>query len=80
VRALELAAAEKGEAGREELEQTIRQTYFNKPITVAVRANLQTYNGEPRTNMSVIDARPVSHGEHGRQMLKEIHELVAAQA
>lgn len=80
IRALELAAAEKGEAGREALEQTIRQTYFDKPMTVAVRANLQTYNGEPRTNMAIIDARPVSRGEHGRQMLKEIHQLVAVQA
>merc|ERR1711865_1352238 len=80
VRALELAAGEKGEAGREELEAVIRKLYFEKPLTVTVRAKMGSYNGEPRPEVSIIDARPVSYGEHGRQMLKDIHELLAKEA
>jgi replication factor A1 len=77
VRALELAAAEKGEGGREELEAAIRSRYFEKPMNVVVRAKMETYNGEARVNCSIIDARPVSHAEQGRRMLKEIHEMLA---
>merc|ERR1712146_721048 len=44
VRALELAAAEKGEAGREELESAIRKKYFDKPMSVTVRSKLDMYN------------------------------------
>lgn len=80
IRALELAAGEKGEAGREELESAIRKNYFDKPLNVTVRANMQTYNGEARPNMAVIDARPLSYGEHGRQMLKDIQEMMAKEA
>jgi len=77
IRAMELAVGEKGEAGREELDAAIRKRYFDKPINITLRAKQETYNGETRANVSVIDARPVSHGEHGRQMLKEISELLA---
>jgi len=77
VRALELAAVEKGEGGREELDNTIRKKYFEKPMQVTVRAKLDSYNGETRTNVSVVDARPVSHAEHGRRMLKEINEMLS---
>jgi len=80
LRALELAATEKVEAGREELDAVIRKRYFEKPIQVTVRAKMDSYNGEARVNVSIIDARPVSHGEHGRQMLKDIHELLAKEA
>jgi hypothetical protein len=77
VRALELAAAEKGEGGREELETKIRQRFFEQPMNLVCRAKMDTYNGEPRSNVSVIEARPVSRTDHGRQMLKEIHEILA---
>jgi len=30
--------------------------------------------------MAVIDARPLSYGEHGRQMLKDIQEMMAKEA
>jgi len=39
-----------------------------------VRAKCETYNGESRTNVSCIDARPVPLGQHGRAMLKEVLE------
>jgi len=80
LRAMEQAAMEKGEAGREELEGTIRKQYFAKPMNVTIRAKMDNYNGEPRTNVTVIDAKPVSHAEHGRQMLKDIQELLSSQA
>lgn len=80
IRAMELAAGEKGEAGREELDAAIRTRYFDKPLNITLRAKLETYNGEARSNVSVIDARPVSHSEHGRQMLKDIRELLAKEA
>jgi len=77
---LEAKAAEKGEAGREELEAAIRKRYFDKPINLTVRAKMDTYNGEARPNVTVVDARPVSYGEHGRQMLKNIHEILGKEA
>jgi len=80
VRSMEVAAAEKGDAGREELESAIRKRYFDKPLNVTVRAKMDTYNGEPRTNVTIVDARPVSHSEHGRQLLKEIHDRLSSQA
>jgi len=80
VKALEMAAAEKGEAGREELDAKIRKLYFEKPINLVVRAKMGSYNGEPRPEVTVVDARPVSYGEHGRQMLKDIHEILAKEA
>jgi len=77
VRALEAKAAQNGEAGREELEAVIRQRYFDRPINVTLRAKMDMYNGEARSNITVIDAKPVSRGEYGRQMLKQIHEILA---
>mmetsp|Transcript_68583 Transcript_68583/g.125068 ORF Transcript_68583/g.125068 Transcript_68583/m.125068 type:complete len:459 (+) Transcript_68583:95-1471(+) len=73
VRALELL---EDEGGREKLEASIRQRYFATPFTVTVRAKMDSYNGEPRTNITAIEARPVSRGEHGRTMLKEIQEML----
>jgi replication factor A1 len=77
VRALEQTAAEKGEAGREELDAMIRKRYFDTPMQLTIRAKMDNYNGEPRANVSIIDARPVSRVEHGRLMLKELKQLLA---
>jgi len=63
--------------GREALEAALRREYLQRPFQVTVRAKSETYNGEPRTNISCIDARPVSCGDHGRAMLKEIGELLS---
>jgi len=73
VRAMELAAAEKGEGGREELDNSIRACYFDQPFNLIVRAKLDSWQGEMRSNISVVDAKPVSKRDHARQMLKEIH-------
>jgi len=49
-------------------------------MNIVVRAKLDSYNGEARANVTVVDARPVSYGEHGRFMLKEINEMLAKEA
>mmetsp|Transcript_62114 Transcript_62114/g.96504 ORF Transcript_62114/g.96504 Transcript_62114/m.96504 type:complete len:470 (+) Transcript_62114:51-1460(+) len=77
---LEATAAEKGEAGREELEAAVRKSYFGMPFRLTVRARMETYNGESRANFSVADARPVSYGDRGREMLKDIHEWLGQAA
>jgi len=69
---------EQGEGGREALESAIMGKYFNQPMQVTLRAKLDTYNGESRTNITCIDARPVSCGERGRALLKEVSEFIAA--
>jgi replication factor A1 len=65
-------------SSREKLETAIRQAYFHRPVQVTVRAKLDSYNGEVRPNISCIDARPVPVAEHGRFLLKEIQEMMAA--
>lgn len=80
IRAMELAATEKGEAGREELDAAVRAQYFEKPMNLILRAKLDSYNGQARSNVTVVEARPVSYGDHGRQMLKAINEMLAQEA
>jgi len=71
-------ALEQGEGGREALEAAIARRYFALPLQLTLRAKLDTFNGETRTNVTCIDARPAPRGERGRAMLKEIHEMLAA--
>jgi len=78
MKAEDMHAMEKGEGGREALEAAIRSQYFGQPLHISVRAKQDSYNGEPRTNVTCIDARPVQRGEHGRALLKEIHSLLAS--
>lgn len=80
MKTLETAAKEKGEAGREELESVLRKKYFGAPMQLTVRAKMDSYNGEARANVTVIDASPVKYGEHGRQMLKNIQDILAKEA
>ncbi|CAE8632764.1 unnamed protein product [Polarella glacialis] len=75
--ATELKDLEAG-AGREAMEAAIRHSYFQQPLKVTVRAKPDSYNGESRTNITCIDARPVPMAEHGRLMLKEIQEMIVA--
>merc|ERR1719265_1008942 len=70
VKAMEDMAKEKGEAGLEELEGKIKQCYFNKVFMLTVRARLETYNGEPRGNVTVVNARLLKDDE-----LDEIKDL-----
>lgn len=77
VRDLEASAREQGEGARENLEETIRKRYFCAPLQLTIRAKLDSYQGEMRTNVSCVDARPVSLREHGRNLLKQIEEMAA---
>lgn len=62
---------------RESLESALRSTYMQHPLQVTVRAKQEVYQGETRTNISCIDARPVHYAEHGHQMLRQIEEMLA---
>jgi len=76
----EARALEAGEGGREALEAAVRARYFSEPLQVTVKAKLDSYNGEPRTNATCIDVRPVNRAQHGRAMLQQIREMLAASA
>lgn len=80
MRAEQAKSLEDSEGGREALDAAIAASYFRAPVRLTLRAKLDTYNGEARTNVTCIDARPVPRGEHGRAMLKEIQALVADDA
>jgi hypothetical protein len=71
-----MESAATNENGREELDSAIKKSYFGKPLRLTMRGVMDTYNGESRPKFSVIDARPVSYADRGREMLKDIHELL----
>jgi len=74
MKAEQALSIEGGEGGREALEGAINAKFFDQPLQLTVRAKWDTYNGESRTNVSCIAARPVAHSQHGREMLKEVLE------
>jgi len=74
----QVEAMERGAGGREELEALLSSRYFRQPVRLTLRAKLETWNGEARTNISCIDARPAPRAERGRAMLEEIRERLAA--
>ncbi|CAE8627364.1 unnamed protein product [Polarella glacialis] len=63
------------EQNREAMEAAIRHSYFQQPW---IRAKPDHYNGESRTNVACVDARPVLLREHGRFLLKEISDMIVA--
>lgn len=73
----EVQALETGEGGREALETIISSKYFKQPLQVTLRAKLDNYNGEARSNITCIDARPLAQAERGRLMLQEISEMLS---
>jgi replication factor A1 len=80
VKALQDKATEKGEAGREELDAAIMKKYFGEPLRLTVRGKMSTYNGESRADFGVVDARPVSYSEHGKELLKDVHTMLGQMA
>jgi len=62
---------------RESLESALRSTYMQHPVQVTIRAKQELYQGENRTNISCIDARPIHYAEHGREMLRQIEGMLA---
>jgi len=74
----EKEARENGEGGREALQARIKAQYFAKPLQVTVRAKVDTYNGEARTNVTCVSAGAVQPVESGRKMLAEIESMLSA--
>lgn len=74
---LERGDGENGAGGREALEAAIRSLYFRQPFQATVKAKLDSYNGELRSNVTCVDVRPVPRREHGRALLGEIREMLA---
>jgi replication factor A1 len=75
----QIKALEGGE-GREAVESAIKRAFMQEPVQLTVRAKYDYYNGEPRTNVTCIDVRPMHRGERGRAMLQEIGQMLAAKA
>merc|ERR1712226_1532905 len=69
---------ESGEGGREALERVIANKYFNRPFQVILRAKLDNYNGEPRPNITCVEAKPISLSQRAHVMLDEINSMLAA--
>ena len=67
---------EQGENGRQKLEGAVFDKYFEKVLQVTVRCKLDNWQGEQRANITCIGARAVTQGERGRQMLKEIQDML----
>merc|ERR1712232_1145816 len=66
----ELAAMDNSaEGGRDRLEAALRQRCFLETFEITARAELDTYQGEARPNVTCIAASPVKHGVRGRKML-----------
>lgn len=65
------------EEGKDALEAKFKSLYFRRPLQITVRAKPETYQGEARVNVSVVDARQVSYAEHGKKLLGEIQEMLA---
>lgn len=74
--AVDVKALEEGPGGRAALEAAIQRSYFQQPLQVTVKARSDDYQGQQRTNVTCVDARPVPMAEHGRIMLKEISDML----
>jgi len=64
--------------GREALESSLKRSYNDRPLKVTVRAKPDSYDGQPRTNISCINVQHASYSEHGRAMLAEIRDMIVA--
>jgi len=80
VRELE-AESQPGAGDDRKIDERLKSRYYmSQPFQITVRAKSDSYNGEVRTNISCIDARPVQRREHGRKLLGEIHTMLGAVA
>jgi len=60
-----------------EMDDKIKQRYYlGTPFQLTIRAKTDVYQGDARCNISCISARPVLRGEHGRQLLSEINQML----
>jgi len=78
VRGME-AQSSPGAGDDRKIDECLKSRYFmSQPFQITVRAKSDSYNGEVRTNISCVDARPVPRREHGRKLLGEIHSMLGA--
>jgi len=61
----------------EGVEGQLRKRYFRQPLQLTVKARQGEYQGELRTEITCVGAKPVSHAEHGRKLLSEVLEMLA---
>lgn len=73
-----VAEIDSGAGGREKLEEVLRQRYLSEPLELTVRAKMDSYNGEPRMNVTCVGAAPINRKQRGTKMLAEIQEMIAA--
>jgi len=63
------------------IDESLKSRYYmSQPLQITIRAKSDSYNGEVRTNISCVDARPVPRREHGRKLLGEIHTMLGVVA
>lgn len=80
VRGLE-AESPPGAGDDRKIDECLKSRYYmSQPFQITVRAKSDSYNGEVRTNISCVDARPVQRREHGRKLLGEIQTMLGAVA
>jgi len=60
----------------EVVEAAIGSTYFNQPLHLTLPAKMDTYNCELSPDITCIDAKPATNGEHGRVLLQEISDML----
>jgi len=73
------AEAPPGAGDDRKIDECLKSRYYmSQPFQITVRAKTESYNGEVRTQISCVDARPVQRREHGRKLLGEIHTMLGA--
>lgn len=71
------AAQREASDGREALEAAIHQQYYAQPLQLMIRAKRESFNGQERINVGVMDACAVDLGERGRDLLEEVRQMLA---
>lgn len=63
--------------GGDKLEALFQMKYNSAPFKLILRAKQEEYQGERKSRVECVDAKPVSFAEHGRNMLKEVMDMMA---
>jgi len=63
--------------GGDKLEDMLQTKYNMAPFKLSLRARREDYQGERKSRVDCIDAKPVSWSEHGRTLLKEVMDAIA---
>ena len=63
--------------GREALEAHIKKQYFKEPLQMTFHAKMRTCMGQLRPYVVCTEVRKIDRRQHGRIMLKEIHDMMS---